>query len=91
MGAPLAGTGSAISFGAIAIPGTYTVVATGTLNSCGSTMNGNAVLQPLPLVFTVSPQGMQCSGSSVTINGSQAGINYVLVSDNKFNICFFFI
>ena len=86
VGTPVAGTGSAISFGVITIPGTYTVKASGASFSCGSTMNGNAVLQPLPLVFTVSPQGMQCAGTSVTLNGSQAGINYVLVLDNTFNI-----
>jgi PKD repeat protein len=86
VGAPVAGTGSAISFGVINIPGTYTVIATGTLNACGSTMNGSAIIQPNPLVFTIIPQGMQCAGISIKLNGSQVGTDYVLVLDNTFNI-----
>ena len=86
VGAPVAGTGSAINFGIINISGTYTVVATSLINGCAVIMNGTAVFQPMPLVYTIAPQGMQCSGVSVSINGSQVGTDYVLVLDNTFNL-----
>ena len=86
VGAPVAGTGSAINFGIINISGTYTVVATSLINGCAVVMNGTAVFQPMPLVYTIAPQGMQCSGVSVSINGSQVGTDYVLVLDNTFNL-----
>ena len=83
VGAPVAGTGSALSFGIINIPGTYTVTATSTLNGCITIMTGNAILQPMPLIFTITPQGTQCAGTSITLNGSQSGIDYVLLRDNS--------
>jgi len=86
VGTPLAGTGSAISFGVITIPGTYTVIATSTLNGCGISMNGNAVIQPAPLQFSIAPQGVHCAGVTITLNGSTAGTDYILVLDNLFNI-----
>ncbi len=86
VGAPVAGTGSAISFGIINIPGTYSIIGVSLANSCATTMTGNVILQPRPLIFTINPQGMQCAGTSVTLNGSQAGTDYVLVLDNTFNI-----
>jgi len=86
VGTPLAGTGFPISFGIMNIPGTYTVIATSTSTGCGITMNGSPILQPQPLVYTIAPQGPQCSGVSITLNGSQLGTDYVLVLDNTFNI-----
>lgn len=86
VGVPVAGNGSAISFGAVNIPGIYTVIATNTLNGCGSSMNGNVVLKPMPLVYTIAPQGIQCAGSPIILNGSQIGTDYVLIRDNTFNV-----
>jgi len=86
VGAPVAGTGSAISFGVINIPGSYTVIGVSTANNCPTIMTGTVEIQPLPLVFTVNPQGFQCSGTSITLNGSQVGTDYVLILDNTFNI-----
>lgn len=86
VGAPIAGTGSALDFGVMTIAGTYTVVATSISNTCGITMNGSAVLQPMPMVYSIFPQGMQCAGTSLSLNGSQAGTDYVLVLDNTFNL-----
>ena len=86
VGAPMPGTGSAISFGTINIAGTYTVIATSTINGCVITMNGSAILQPNPLAFSIAPQGVQCAGVSITLNGSETGTDYVLVIDNVLNV-----
>ena len=86
VGTAVVGTGSAISFGILNIPGTYTVIATNTVNGCGNNMNGVAVLKPLPLNYTLTLQGKQCAGISIILNGSQIGTDYVLVRDNTFNI-----
>ncbi len=86
IGVPVAGNGSAISFGEINIPGIYTVIATNTLNGCGNSMSGNVVLKPVPLIYTLAPQGIQCAGSTIMLNGSQTGTDYVLIRDNTFNV-----
>lgn len=86
VGGPMAGTGSALSFGIVNNPGTYSIIATSTMNGCASVMNGNAVLQPLPLSFAIIQQGTQCAGTSIALNGSQLGTDYVLVLDNIFNL-----
>jgi len=86
IGTPVAGTGSPISFGSMIIPGTYTIIGISTLNGCPTTMNGVVNMQPAPLSFTLFPQGVQCAGTSITLNGSAIGIDYVLVVDGTFNI-----
>ncbi|MBK7030681.1 MAG: PKD domain-containing protein [Bacteroidales bacterium] len=86
VGAAVPGTGSAISFGVVTIPGIYTVIATSTLNGCPTTMNGVADIQPSPLSFTIFPQGTQCAGADITLNGSELGVNYVLVIDGILNV-----
>ena len=86
IGVPVAGNGSAISFGVINIPGIYTVIATSTLNGCGNSMNGNVVMKPMPLLYTLTQQGIQCAGSPILLNGSQTGTDYVLIRDNTFNV-----
>ena len=86
IGVPVSGTGSAISFGVVVVAGNYSVIATNTTNGCVTTMNGISVLQHIPLVYTLEFQGMQCAGSSIVLNGSQFGIDYILIRDNTFNI-----
>ncbi len=86
IGSAVAGTGSAISFGVVNIPGIYTIIATSTVTGCAATMNGMSQLHTLPLVYTLAPQGMQCSGTSITLNGSQPGTDYILLLDNVFRI-----
>ena len=86
VGSPVAGSGSAISFGIINVAGNYTVLATNNTNGCANTMNGISVLQPMPLVYSLTIQGMQCAGSSIALNGSQTGIDYILIRDNIFHI-----
>ncbi len=82
MGAPVAGTGSAISFGLQSTTGTYTVIAnSGT--SCSNTMFGSAIVgtNPLPSAFNVTGGGNYCSGGtgvSIGLDGSATGTVYSL-------------
>ena len=84
VGSPLAGTGSALSFGNQTASGTYTVVATGASGpGCSRNMNGSAIISitPLPDVFNVTGGGAYCAGGvglAVGLSGSQIGINYQL-------------
>ena len=67
-GAPVAGTGSAISFGLQTAAGTYTVVATSTsASACTSNMNGSAIvtLNPLPSApGTITGTSPVCQGAA---------------------------
>ena len=82
-GSPVAGTGSAISFGNQTVAGNYTVVATNTTTLCTATMTGNTVVtvNPLPTAFNVNGGGAYCSGGAgvaVGLSGSESGVNYQL-------------
>ena len=80
-GAPVAGSGSAISFGLQTQAGNYTVVATHT-TGCIRTMTGSATItvNALPTVFNVTGGGGYCSGPGpvIGLSGSQTGVNYQL-------------
>jgi hypothetical protein len=83
VGAPVTGTGAAISFGLIASPATYTAAAyPGT--SCSTAMASavTVTVTPLPTVYTLSfAGGGYCaggSGSTLTLSGSQTGVDYQL-------------
>jgi uncharacterized protein YjdB len=82
-GSPIAGTGTALSFGLQTTVGTYTVKATNTTTLCFSIMSGSAVVSPSPstLSFTVTGGGSYCTGGTgrtIGLSGSQTGINYQL-------------
>ncbi|MEO6722735.1 MAG: T9SS type A sorting domain-containing protein [Ferruginibacter sp.] len=84
-GSPVAGTGSAISFGTQTSAGTYTVVATNANTTCIQTMTGNAVvtINALPPLYSVTGGGWYCAGSTgvtVGLGGSQSSVNYQLKS-----------
>ena len=85
VGSPVAGTGSAISFGNQTASGTYTVAATNaSAPNCPNSMTGSAIISvtPLPTVFSVTGGGAYCSGGpgvAVGLNGSQTGVSYQLV------------
>ena len=68
-GAPVPGTGLALSFG-LHTAGTYTVVATNTSTGCVRNMTSSAVVTPVMLTPSVSivstPGGTVCTGTSVT-------------------------
>lgn len=83
VGSPVAGTGSAISFGNQTLAATYTVLATNTVTACTNAMTGNAVviMNPLPTAHAITGGGAYCSGGSgvsVGLYSSQSGINYQL-------------
>ena len=83
LGAPLSGTGSALSFGTFTTAGNYTVVATNLATTCTGNMTGSVTIaiNPLPLVYTVTGGGSYCAGGagdSVAISSSDIGVNYQL-------------
>ncbi|MBK7213379.1 MAG: hypothetical protein IPH88_08845 [Bacteroidales bacterium] len=79
VGTPVAGTGSSITFGIQNAIGTYTVRAINDTTNCYATMNGSTILDPLPTVYTVTPSGNHCPGTSIGVNGSDLNYNYILV------------
>ncbi|MBX2907612.1 MAG: hypothetical protein KF744_16325, partial [Taibaiella sp.] len=79
----VAGTGSAISFGVFTTSGTYSVHATNATTACESDMSGFAIItiNALPNAYSVGGGGNYCAGGaglSVTLSGSQTGVNYTL-------------
>lgn len=83
-GAPLAGTGSALTWSG-QTAGTYTVVASNSVG-CAQTMNGSATAteNPMPTEYTMGGGGSYClggSGLAVTLSGSQTGVSYQLRKD----------
>jgi hypothetical protein len=83
VGTAITGAGSAISFGAWATPGTYTIVATNTTTGCTSNMSGSAAVSvfSLPLTFNVTGGGAYCAGGTgvaVRLSSSTLGVNYQL-------------
>ncbi|WP_192822826.1 DUF6443 domain-containing protein [Rufibacter sp. LB8] len=86
-GSPVAGTGSALSFGSQAAAGTYTVTATHGTGGCAKPMAGSVAVtvNALPNLYTVTGGGSICSGGSgvaVGLSGSQTGVSYQLKRNN---------
>ncbi len=82
-GGPVAGDGSAISFGLQTLTGPYVAVATDTTTGCVSNMTGSVTVStnPFPATFTVTGGGGYCSGDTgvhVELGGSASGITYQL-------------
>ena len=82
-GAPVGGTGSAISFGLQTATGPYVAVATDTTTSCVSNMTGSVTVttNPLPATFAVTGGGGYCAGGigvPVDLSGSATGFRYQL-------------
>jgi len=70
VGSPVAGTGSAISFGNQTIADTYTIVAFS--GSCPNNMNGSAVITVNALPTVTAGGGAICTGSSQNITAGGA-------------------
>jgi hypothetical protein len=87
IGTPIAGTGSPISFTALTVGGTYTIVAVNPLTGCHEEMDGEAVitLLPLPAVFTLTSSGEVCEdedGLMIGLSGSELTFDYELYRDD---------
>jgi len=83
VGAPVAATGGAISFGLQTAAGAYTVVATNAGTSCSVSMASgtNIVVNTLPAVYSVTGGGGYCAdgiGVTVGLSSSTPGISYQL-------------
>jgi PKD repeat protein len=81
IGDPIAGTGDTIWFGIQVLPGTYHVIGRALSNNCWGDMTGTAILTANPSQFTIIPAGDTCSGTSIGLNGSHIGANYILLLD----------
>ena len=81
VGAPISGTGSAISFGNQTAAGTYTVVATRTNGGCTSNMSGSAVITvittPAPPAATAGSNA-QCTQITANWSASASATGYFL-------------
>jgi len=80
VGALINGTGSALVWNSLPT-GTYTVMATDAASPfCSVVMSGTSVIATQD-IFSLTGGGSYCAGeagSSLTLNGSQAGVNYQL-------------
>jgi len=87
VGAPVAGTGTTLSFGLQTVVGVYTVVATNVTTGCTNNMTFSATVStvPLPSSYTVTGGGSYCagggSGSVIGLSSSDVGVSYTLDSD----------
>lgn len=86
LGAPVPGTGSVIALGNAWLPGIYSAVAIDASTNCVSFMSDSATLYPDPTAFTIVPDGQACEGDIITLNGSQTGVDYVLILDNAIHL-----
>lgn len=94
IGAPVAGTGAALSFGNQTTAGTYTVVATNAIPACSTfttNMTGSAIVtvNATPSAFNVTGGGAFCQGGAgvpVGLSSSTIGINYQLVLNGVTNV-----
>ncbi len=83
VGPLVAGTGSALTFGPLTAPATYTIIATNPVSGCTTSMSGSATISisPLPTVFNVTGGGSYCAGGTgvvIGLNGSVLGTSYQL-------------
>ncbi|MES2703643.1 MAG: GEVED domain-containing protein, partial [Bacteroidota bacterium] len=82
-GAPMAGTGTSLSFGLITTPGNYTIIGTDGTSSCTSNMSGGAAVtvNANPTVYTITGGGQYCTGGTgvnIGLSSSATGISYQL-------------
>jgi len=76
------GTGNSFKFNYITTPGIYTVLAYNTTpDSCYAQMTGMITIYANPLVFNLGPQGALCEPRTITLDGSQTGVDYQLLKD----------
>ncbi|MCW3120658.1 MAG: C-terminal target protein, partial [Flavipsychrobacter sp.] len=89
VGGLVAGTGAALDFGAQTAAGTYTVVGTDAITGCVNNMTSSAtiVIDPLPIIETVTGGGHYCAGGvglHVGLTPSESAINYDLYDNGVY-------
>ncbi len=82
-GAPVAGTGAAVSFGSYTTAGTYGVTAINATTGCVNNMAGSANIgiYTLPTIYSVTGGGSYCAGGvgvTIGLGGSSTTVNYQL-------------
>ncbi|NBP67813.1 MAG: hypothetical protein EBU52_03630, partial [Cytophagia bacterium] len=79
-GSPVAGTGNPLTWSNQTTAGSYTIVASNVATNCMQNMSGSVAISvnPLPTVYSVGGGGSYCNIGSVTLSGSQVGVNYQL-------------
>ncbi|NJN25053.1 MAG: hypothetical protein HC819_03225 [Cyclobacteriaceae bacterium] len=71
---------------------TYSLVSVVDNNGCVATLSGSAAItvNPLPIAFNISGGGSYCAGTAVAqslaLDGSELGVNYILVLDGTTDI-----
>ncbi len=86
VGAPVAGTGTLLSYGPLTGTGSYTIRAVNSATGCSNTMAGSASIgiNSLPTAYTVSGGGNYCAGGAgehIFLAGSVTGVSYQLYND----------
>lgn len=79
VGTSVPGTGGVLSFGSQSAVGVYTIG--GSNGSCTATMNGSVTVSPGidPLIVLTSDTGCSGVGNTISLTGSQAGVEYQLL------------
>ena len=88
VGPALAGTGSVISFDAKTAQGTYTVIATNSVNSCSANMTGNITIYTTPTVTLADFSPVCYNTPAFTLTGGAPGTGTYSgsgVSSNNFD------
>ncbi len=75
-----------LSFGFQYDTGVYHAVATDPVTGCSNLMSGTVTIHPAPEIFDMSPLGIICPGTEITLSGSQTGIFYQLRRDSLTNV-----
>jgi len=79
IGIPIPGTGSALNFGAQAVTGNYTVIATDPATGCASTMTGSVTVSPVPTA-NAGADATICASAVAQLNGSATNSSGVIWS-----------
>ncbi|UXE67872.1 MAG: hypothetical protein KA713_04510 [Chryseotalea sp. WA131a] len=89
-GSAVAGTGAALNWTNTTAAGSYTVIATNPTTMCNLTMSGTrtVTINALPTVYNLTGGGTICGTGSLTLtlSGSQSGVNYQLIRDGSVNV-----